>query len=62
MLPPLKQFPRRKRLARGLFRAGPRSSRVIGVRKGKVSYAGVTERPIVRKVRVLRHLLRRAGL
>jgi hypothetical protein len=61
-LPSLNEIPRRRRLARGLFRAAPRSSRVIGVRKGRVSYAGVTERAIVRRTRLLRHLLRRAGL
>jgi hypothetical protein len=61
-LPPLQEFPRRRRVARGLFRAAPRSSRVIGVRKGRVSYAGVTERGLLRSVRVLRKLLHRAGL
>jgi hypothetical protein len=61
-LSPLKQFPERRRVARGLFRAAPRSSRLIGVRKGRVSYAGVTDRAAMRSARVLRHLLRRAGL
>jgi hypothetical protein len=61
-LPTLKELPKRRRLARGLFRAAPRSSRVIGVRQGRVSYVGVTERAVVRRVRLLRNLLRRAGL
>jgi hypothetical protein len=61
-LQPLKAFPKRRRVARGLFRAAPRSSRVIGIRNGKVSYTGVADRAAVRRIRVLRRLLRRAGL
>jgi hypothetical protein len=61
-LPSVKAVPKRRRLATGLYRAAPRSSRVVGIRKGKVSYVGVTEPSIVRDVRVLRTFLRRAGL
>jgi hypothetical protein len=61
-LQPLKAFPKRRRVARGLFRAAPRSSRVIGIRNGKVSYTGVADQAAVRRIRVLRRLLRRAGL
>jgi hypothetical protein len=62
MLQPLDSFPKRRRIAPRLFRATPRSSRFIGVRGGKVSYAGVTERGVVRRVGALRRLLRRARL
>ena len=61
-LPRLDQLPRRRRLARGLFRAAPRSRRVVGVRNGTVSYAGVGERDVVRRLGLLRRLLRRAGV
>jgi hypothetical protein len=60
--PPLARFPRRRRLARGLFRARPSGNAVAGVRKGKVSFLGVTDRAGIRDVRLLRALLRRAGL
>ena len=61
-LPRGRSLANRRRIARGLFRAAPRSRRVIGLRKGRVSFAGVAERPLLRNVRVLRRLLRRAGL
>jgi hypothetical protein len=60
--PALRKFPRRRRLARGVFRAKPASRTVLGVRKGKVRYLGVADRGTSRNVRVLRALLRRAGL
>jgi hypothetical protein len=40
----------------------PRSSRVVGIRKGRVSYTGVTEPGVIRDVRLLSKLVRRAGL
>jgi hypothetical protein len=61
-LPHVKSLPKRRRIARGLFRARPRSPRIVGVRKGGVSFAGVAERPVLRNVRLLRRLLRRAGV
>ena len=60
--PALKHFPRRRRLARGIFRARPAGRTILGVRKGKVRYAGVADRRAVRNVRLLRALLRRSGL
>jgi hypothetical protein len=60
--PALKAFPRRRRLLSGVFRASPTSSRVLGVRKGRVTYVGVTRPSVVRTPRVLRALLRRIGL
>jgi hypothetical protein len=61
-LPQLSSFPKRRRVARGLFKAAPRSSRVLGIRNGRISYAGVGDKRALRSVRVLRQLLRRAGL
>ena len=60
----LRAYPRRRRLARGLFRASPRGARVIGVRKGKVRFVGVASKRVLRKPNrpVLRRYLRRAGL
>jgi hypothetical protein len=55
-------FPQRVRIARGLFRAGPRSRRLFGVRRGKVRFAAVANRRLLGKPRVLRRYLRRAGL
>jgi hypothetical protein len=60
--PALRRFPRRKRLTSGLFRAKPAGRTVLGVRKGKVRYSGVADSPALRNVRLLRALLRRAGL
>ena len=34
-------YPRRRRVARGIFRASPRSPRLFGVRRGKVSFIAV---------------------
>ena len=50
-------YPRRRRVARGIFRAGPRSPRLFGVRRGKVSFIAVT-----RSTRGLRRSLRLAGV
>jgi len=55
-------FPRRRRLARGLFRAGPRSTRVVGIRRGRVRFLAVADRRLLGKPQVLRRYLRRAGL
>jgi hypothetical protein len=60
--PALKSFPHRRRVTKGVFRASPTSSRVLGVRKGRITYVGVTRPSVVRTPRVLRALLRRIGL
>jgi hypothetical protein len=60
--PALRKFPRRKRLAGGVYRAKPAGRKLLGVRKGRVRYSGVADRGTIRDVRVLRTLLRRAGL
>ena len=56
------RFPHRRRLARGLYRAGPHSRRLFGVRRGKVRFAAVADRRLIRDGRALRRYLRRAGL
>jgi hypothetical protein len=50
-------YPRRRAIARGLYRAGPRSRRLIGVRNGRVRFFAVTSRRMLRNERALaRHL------
>ena len=56
------RFPHRRRLARGLYRAGPHSRRVFGVRGGKVRWVVVAERSLLVRPKLLRRYLRRAGL
>jgi hypothetical protein len=60
--PALTSFPRRRRLAPGIFRARPTGRTILGERKAQVRYLGVADRAAISKVRVLRALLRRAGL
>jgi len=55
-------FPRLRRVGRGVYRAGPRSRLVVGVRRGTVRYLAVASRRSLRHKRVLRTYLRRAGL
>jgi lysophospholipase L1-like esterase len=47
-----RDYPRRQRLARGLYRAGPGSRRLLGVQRGRVVYVAVAN------ARVLRHPVR----
>ena len=56
----LRAYRRRKRIARGLFRAGPHSSRLIGVRGRRVRYVAVTDRRLLRDRRSLRRYLKLA--
>jgi len=60
----LRALPRRRRIARGLFRVSPRGRRVVGVRKGKVRFVAVASKRVLRRQnrRVLQRYLRRAGL
>jgi hypothetical protein len=55
-------YPRRQRLTRGLYRAGPGSRRLLGVRRGRVVYVAVASRQVLthpaRLVRDLRVALR----
>lgn len=57
-----RELPRLRRVMRGVYRAGPQSQRLIGVRRGKVRYLAVTSERSLRRDRVLRTYLRRAGL
>jgi hypothetical protein len=53
-------YPRRRRIASGVFRAGPRSSRMVVVRKGRVRLLGVASRRLLRHHIRLRRELRLA--
>jgi len=55
-------FPRRRRVAKGLYRAGPRSRLLIRVRGGKVRYLAVASSHALAHKRLLKTYLRRAGL
>jgi len=55
-------LPRLRRIVPGVYRAGPQSQRLIGVRRGRVRYIGVASERSLRRERVLRIYLRRAGL
>ncbi len=57
----LRRFPRAQRLPRGLYRVGPRSRRVFGVRRGRVLFVGVADRRLLAMPRALARALRRAG-
>ena len=55
-------FRNRKRIARGLYRAGPRSRLVVGTRRGKIAFVAVASRGVLKKRRTLRGYLRLAGV
>jgi hypothetical protein len=55
-------YPRRTAVGRALARANPRSSRVFGVRGGKVRYVAVTTRHSIARRALLRSYLRAAGV
>ncbi len=55
-------YPRRRRIARGLFQASPGSPRLIGVRGGRVRYIAVVSRGLLRNRRALEGYLRLAGV
>lgn len=55
-------YPRRRALGRGLFVAGARSTRIVGVRGGKVRFTGVASRRLIADPAALRRYLRLAGL
>lgn len=52
----------RRGLGRGIFALGPRGTRIVGVRGGKVRFTGVASRALVADPRALRRYLRLAGL
>ena len=51
-------------MARGIYRANPRSPRLFGVRRGRVRYIAVADRRLLRKRnrKALRAYLRFAGV
>jgi hypothetical protein len=55
-------YPRRRAIGRGLFLANPRSPRLIGVHRGRVSYIAVASRSLLRHRAALRRYLRLAGV
>jgi hypothetical protein len=55
-------FPHRRRIGRGLYRAGRRSRLVIGIRRGRVRFLATANRRLVRHPRTLRRYLRYAGV
>jgi hypothetical protein len=55
-------YPRRTSVGRALVRANPRSSRIFGVRGGKVRYVAVTTRHSIARRALLRSYLRAAGV
>ena len=54
-------YPQRLQLAPGLYRAAPRSRRLVGVRRGRVRFIAVADARLLRNVAKLRAYLRRAG-
>jgi hypothetical protein len=55
-------YPRRRAVARGVYRLGTRNPRMIGVRNGRVRFFAVASRKLVKNRRALRRHLRLAGL
>jgi X-Pro dipeptidyl-peptidase-like protein len=53
-------YPRSRAIGRTLVRIGPRSSRLLGIRRGKVRHVAVTSRRTIRKRTALRKYLRYA--
>jgi hypothetical protein len=52
-------YPRARRIGRGLYRAGTRSPRMFGIRRGRVRFTAVADRRLLRwgKRRALRRYL-----
>jgi hypothetical protein len=46
-------YPRRRAIGRTLVRAGPRSPRLLGIRRGRVRFIAVTSRATIRKHKTL---------
>jgi hypothetical protein len=55
-------YPNRVRVARGVYRAGPGSRRLIGVRRGRVRWVGVASRRLLARPAALASYLSRAGV
>ena len=57
-----RRYPHRRAVGRALVRATPRSSRIFGVRGGRVRYVAVTGSRTIARSKLLRRYLRDAGL
>ena len=57
-----RRYPRRQSLGGSIIRAGARSSRIFGVRGGKVRYVAVTSPRTIARRKLLRGYLRSAGV
>jgi endoglycosylceramidase len=57
-----RRFPRRAAIRPGVYRAGPGSRRLFGIRGARVRYAGVASGSLIRQPRLLRQHLKRAGV
>ena len=57
-----RRYPQRQALGGSLVRAGARSSRIFGVRGGKVRYVAVAAPRTIARRQLLRSHLRNAGL
>lgn len=57
----LRRFPRARAIGPGLYRAGPRSGRLFGLRRGRVRFVAVADRRLIANRRALRGYLRRAA-
>jgi hypothetical protein len=55
-------YPRRRALARGVWRLSTRSGRIAGVRGGRVRFLGVADHSLLKRPKLLGRQLRRAGL
>ncbi|MFN2617691.1 MAG: esterase/lipase family protein [Thermoleophilaceae bacterium] len=57
----LRRFPHARRLTEKIYRAGPHSRRLFGIRRGRVRFVAVADRRLIRNRRSLRRYLMRAG-
>jgi hypothetical protein len=55
-------YPRRRKVLRGVYRANRRSPRLIGVRRGRVTYIAVVSKPVLKHRKTLRRYLRLAAV
>jgi hypothetical protein len=55
-------YPRRRAVIRGVYRASPRTRRLIGIRGRKVRFIAVAEPRLIRKHKALEQYLRLAGV
>ncbi|MGI8460636.1 MAG: MBL fold metallo-hydrolase [Solirubrobacterales bacterium] len=58
----LDRLPRADRIGANLYRAAPRSARLYGVRRGRVTFLAIANPRLLNNPRLLRRDLRRAGL